>query len=124
MEYIKVVVSSFSNKDEMPYLHQYPCYSAGCGIILVLTTYDWTDSMYGPIDEDIPKDLPLPLGKPVVTVSYVDANLMHDLTTGRSVTGVLHFLNATPINWYSKKMSTVEIVTYAAEFISAHTCIE
>jgi hypothetical protein len=28
-------------------------------------------------------DLPEPLGKPVVTMSNVDANLMHDLTTVR-----------------------------------------
>ena len=89
-----------------------------------MPTYDWADSTYGSVDEDIPNDLPSPLGKPVVTVSYVDANLMHDLTTGRSVTGILHFLNATPIDWYSKKMSTVETATYAAEFISARTCIE
>jgi Reverse transcriptase (RNA-dependent DNA polymerase) len=91
---------------------------------LPVPTHDWADSTYGLVDEDIPKDLPSPLGKPVVTVSYVDANLMHDLTTGRSVTGILHFLNATPIDWYSKKMSTVETATYAAEFISARTCIE
>ena len=64
------------------------------------------------------------LGKPVVTVSYVDANLMHCLNTGRSVTGILHFLNGTLIDWYSKKMSTVETATYGAEFVSARTCVE
>jgi hypothetical protein len=40
---------------------------------LPVPTYDWADSTDGPVDEDIPKDLPEPLGKPVVTVSYVDA---------------------------------------------------
>ena len=60
----------------------------------------------------------------MVTISYVDANLLHCLITGRSVTGILHFLNGTPIDWYSKKMATVETATYGAEFVSARTCVE
>jgi hypothetical protein len=28
---------------------------------------------------------------------------MHDISTGRSVTGILHLVNKTPIEWYSKK---------------------
>jgi hypothetical protein len=40
------------------------------------------------------------------------------------VTGILHFLNGTLIDWYSKKMSTVETATYGAEFVSARTCVE
>jgi hypothetical protein len=87
-------------------------------------TFDWADSIYGTVREEVPRDIPRPLGKAVVTVSYVDANLLHCLTTGRSVTGVLHFLNGTMIDWYSKKMNTVETATYGAEFVSARTCIE
>ena len=49
---------------------------------------------------------------------------VHCLNTGRSVTGILHFLNGTPIEWYSKKMATVETATYGAEFVSARTCVE
>ena len=44
---------------------------------------------------------------------------MHDTLTGRSVTACLHFLNATPIDWYSKKMATVESATYGAEIVAA-----
>ena len=91
---------------------------------LVVPSYDWARSVYGDAQEDIPRDAPKPLGKPVVTTSYVDANLLHDLVTGRSLTGILHFLNGTPIEWYSKKMATVETATYGAEFVSARTCIE
>ncbi len=86
--------------------------------------YDWAESTYGNVQEEVPHDAPKPLGKPVVTVSYVDANLMHCLNTGRSVTGILHFLNGTLIDWYSKKMSTVETATYGAEFVAARTCVE
>jgi hypothetical protein len=91
---------------------------------LPVPDYDWARSVYGDAQEDTPRDAPKPMGKPVVTTSYVDANLMHDLVTGRSITGILHFLNGTPIDWYSKKMATVETATYGAEFVSARTCIE
>ena len=31
----------------------------------------------------------------------------------------LYFMNDTPIDWYSKKMETVETATYGAEFVAA-----
>jgi hypothetical protein len=83
---------------------------------LVIPEYDWSSTAYGNVREAVPHDAPTPLRKPVVTVPYVDANLLHCLNTGRSVTGILHFLNGTPIDWYSKKMATVETATYGAEF--------
>jgi hypothetical protein len=54
----------------------------------------------------------------------VDANLMHDIVTGCSVTGVLHLINQTPIDWFSKKQATVEMATYGSEFVAARTCVE
>ena len=85
--------------------------------------YDWTAS-YGEIQELLPDDAPPPLGKRVTLTHYVDANLFHDALTGRSVTGILHFVNATPIEWYSKKQATVETATYGSEFVAARTCVE
>ena len=86
--------------------------------------FDWSHSVYGNPKEVKPTDAPPPLGNPVITTSYKDANLMHDIMTGRSVTGILHFVNKTPIDWYAKKMSTVETATYGAEYVSARTCVE
>ena len=86
--------------------------------------YEWMTSIYGERGEDIPKDAPKPLGKFVMLTHYVDANLMHCLLTGRSVTGILHLMNKTPVEWYSKKQSTVETATYGSEFVAARTCIE
>ena len=86
--------------------------------------FDWSHSVYGSPKEQIPKDAPKPLGKFVQLTHYCDANLMHDLATGRSVTGILHFLNKTPIDWYSKKQATVETATYGSEFVAARTCVE
>jgi hypothetical protein len=86
--------------------------------------YDWERSVYGNVQEQVPKDAPKPLGKRVVLTSYVDANLHHDLVTGRSVTGVIHFVNQTPIHWFSKKQPTVETATYGSEFVAAKLAVE
>ena len=72
----------------------------------------------------LPTDAPEPLGKFVVAISYHDANLHHNVLTGRSVTGILHLVNKTPIDWYSKKQATVETAAYGSEFSSARTCAE
>lgn len=85
--------------------------------------YNW-ESVYAPVREDIPHDAPEPLGCCVTFTHYVDANLMHDIVTGRSVTGVLHLINQTPIDWFSKKQATVETATYGSEFVAARTCVE
>jgi hypothetical protein len=49
---------------------------------------------------------------------------MHDITSGKSVTGILHLGNKTPIDWYSKKQATVETVTNGSEFVAAQVCVE
>ena len=60
----------------------------------------------------------------VQTTQYVDANLHHDLATGKAVTAVLHFLNQTPIDAYTKRQSTVETATYGSEFVAARTAVD
>jgi hypothetical protein len=69
-------------------------------------------------------DAPEPLGNYVTLSHYVDANLMHDVATGRSVIGILHLINKTPIEWYSKKQATVETATYGSAFVAARICVE
>mgnify|MGYP006357956311 FL=1 len=86
--------------------------------------YDWSRSVYGNVTEDIPLDAPKPLGKVVRFTHFVDANLMHDVLTGKSVTGILHLANQTPIDWYSKKQATVETATYGSEFVAARICVD
>ena len=70
------------------------------------------------------EDAPEPLGKPVTLTHYVDANLFHDALSGRSVMGILHMLNAMPIDWYSKKQAAVETATYGSVFVAARICVE
>ena len=86
--------------------------------------YDWAYTCYGDAKEETPYDAPRPLGKPVITTSYVDANLYHDLLSGKAVTGILHLLNKTPIDWYSKLQNTAATATCGSEFVAAKTCTE
>jgi hypothetical protein len=86
--------------------------------------YNWSLSAYGDVKEIIPTDIPEPKGKYVTLSHYFDANLYHDVVTGRSVTAILHFLNQTPMDWYSKKQATVETATFGSEFITARTTID
>ena len=85
---------------------------------------DWTRSVYGDISKEIPDNAPRPLGKPVTTTTYVDANLMHCLLMGRSVMGTLHFVKQMAIDWYSKKQGTVETAAYGSEFVATRTATE
>ena len=86
--------------------------------------YDWEHTCYKGAQETKPKDAPRALGNAVLTTSFVDANLYHDLVSGRSVTGILHLFNQTPIDWYSKLQATVETATYGSEFVATRICVE
>jgi len=80
--------------------------------------------VYGDVRESIPKGIPKPKGKSVISTTYKDANLYHNMVTGRAVTGVLHYINKTPVDWYTRKQPTVETATYGSEFSAARTSIE
>ena len=82
------------------------------------------ETVYGCPTEEIPKDAPEPKGNLVCTSTYCDANLLHDLIMGRSVTGLLHFLNQTPINHFSKRQNQVESATYSSKFMAARQAVE
>ena len=86
--------------------------------------YDWTRSVYSGACEQIPHDIPKPLGEHGQTTHYVDANLHHDHATGKAVTAVLHFVNQTPIDAYSKRHHLVSYhrvkEAIAPKYISFH----
>jgi hypothetical protein len=96
-----------------------PDYSA-----IPIPTHDWTKTIYGDVQELVPDNAPPPLGEAVLMTTYVDANLCHDMTTGRAVTGVMHFYNQTPIDFHTKKQATVETATYGSEFVAGRTATE
>jgi hypothetical protein len=86
--------------------------------------YEWEHTCYADAEEEIPIGAPKPKGKSVTMTSYFDANLYHDLISGKAVTGILHLFNGTPIDWYSKLQSTVETATFGSEYVSGRTCTE
>ena len=43
---------------------------------------------------------------------------MHDVLSGKAITGACTFYNKTPVDWYCKQQSTSETATYGAEFLS------
>ena len=86
--------------------------------------FNWTYSVYGYVHEILPDDMPDPLGEAVTTTTAMDANLNHCFATGKSLTGCLHLVHKTPVDWNSKKQATVETAKYGSEFVAAKTATE
>ena len=59
--------------------------------------YEWPRTVYRNGKEEIPKDVPKPLGKRVITTTFLDVNSLHDIVTGKSVTR-LYYTRSTPPN--------------------------
>jgi len=97
---------------------------APCHSNVPVKMHDWEHTCYADAKEEIPLDAPKPKGKPVTVTSCFDANLCHDLISGKSVTGILHRLNKMPIDWCCKLQSTVETATFGLEHVAARTCTE
>ena len=55
--------------------------------------YDCEYSVYGNSREELLRDAPEALGKTIILTHHVYVNLYHDVPTGRSVTGILYFIN-------------------------------
>jgi hypothetical protein len=66
--------------------------------------------------------MPIPKGKVVRTTTYHNVNLFDDLVTGRSMTGILHMLNQTPIHWFSNRQGRIQYAT--SELMAAPTATE
>ena len=73
--------------------------------------------LYPDAIEDVPPNAPKPRGKPVQITCFVDADHAGDQVTRRSRTGILIFVNKSPIMFYSKRQNTVETSTFGSEFL-------
>ena len=82
--------------------------------------------MYRDAREELPPDhmIPVPRGRSVEVIGYVDASHAANKVTRRSHTGFILFLNRSPILWYSKRQNTVESSTFSSEYIAAKCCVE
>ncbi|EJK65892.1 hypothetical protein THAOC_13210, partial [Thalassiosira oceanica] len=75
---------------------------------------DWNYSVYGcdGLTEELPADMPTPLGKTMRMHVYVDSDHAGDSVTRRSRTGFVVFLNSAPIFWFSKRQTSCETSTF------------
>lgn len=83
----------------------------------------WKD-FYPDAQEPIPNNMPEPLGNPVDTSAYVDANHAGNLANRRSHSGILIYVNNSPILWYSKRQNTVESSSFGSEFVALRIATE
>jgi hypothetical protein len=78
---------------------------------------DWSE-FYGDVEEEMPPKMPEPLGSLVTISAFVDANHAGNAVTCRSHTGILIYLENTPIIWHSRRQNTVESSTFGSEFVA------
>jgi len=81
-------------------------------------------TMYPDAVDFIPPNMPRPLGKSVQINAFVDADHAGELTTRRSQTGIIIYLNMAPIIWFSKRQNTVEASTFGSEFVAMRVLVE
>ena len=74
--------------------------------------------LYPDARDNMPHDMPKPLGNSVNISCFVDADHAGNKLTRRSHTGVIIFLNSAPILWYSKRQNTVESSTFGSELVA------
>ncbi len=89
--------------------------------------YDWANTAYRNVKEALLHNMPIPLGKPVLTTTYKEANIYHDYNciTGSSTMGILHLLNDTAFDWYTKRHDTEFVAARVATYqiINLHITI-
>jgi len=66
--------------------------------------------------------MPEPLGNPVSTTAFVDADHASNVVTRRSHTGILLFVCNALIRYYSKRQNTVESSTFSSELVAMRIC--
>ena len=83
---------------------------------------DWDNTVYanerGKLKEEVPTNLPTPLGKGFVMRVFVDSDHAGDQITRRSQTGFIVYLNNALIYWTLKKQTTVETSSFGSEFMA------
>jgi hypothetical protein len=87
------------------------------------TSHNWKE-FYPDAEETLPPNAPTPRGVAVQLNMFVDAAHANDYITRRSTTGILIYLQGTPIFWYSKRQNTIESSTFGSEFVALKIATE
>mgnify|MGYP003449427917 FL=1 len=89
-----------------------------------VTDANWMHSVYGERDVETYTGLPAPKGKMARITTFIDSGLHHCRVTGKASTGMIQFVNQTPVDWGAWKQSTVESSTYGSEYVAAKTGVD
>jgi hypothetical protein len=68
-----------------------------------METADNWGEFYPSASEELPHNMPPPKGRNARITVFIDADHAHDQLTRRSVTGILLFINNTPVKWIKKR---------------------
>jgi len=89
---------------------------------------DWSYSIYADHrevpKEELPAEMPKPLGESFTIRVFVDADHAGEHLTRRSRTGFIVFLNNAPIYWISKKQTSCETSSFGSEFVAMKQACE
>ena len=77
----------------------------------------WNGAVYGECHEDIPPYAPQCRGFGFKMRAFVDNDHVGDYVTRLSRTGLIIYLNSSPIYWTSKNQTSFETSSFASEFI-------
>lgn len=83
----------------------------------------WKD-FYPDAAEALPGKEVEALGNPVRIRCYVDANHAGNMVNRRSHSGILIYINNSPIIWYSKRQNTVETSSFGSEYVALRIATE
>jgi hypothetical protein len=84
---------------------------------------DWKE-FYGYVEEELPPNMPKPLGRLVTISSFVDTTHAGNVITRRLHTGIIFLVQNAPIIWFSNQQNTVEPATFGSEFVALCICKE
>ena len=66
----------------------------------------------------LPHSILDPLGRTVKIIFYVDSNHAVNILNRQSHSGILIYVNNTPVIWYYKKKNTVESSSFSSKFLA------
>jgi len=105
-----------------------------CQIVIDPHERDWSNlswlsenwkEFYPNVNEEMPINASKPAcGNSVQSNMFCDASHATNLMTRRSTTGIIIFLNGTPVTRYSKRQNTIESSTFGSEFIALKIATE
>ena len=87
---------------------------------------DWTSSEFGHCagDDILPANMPKARGFGFLVSARFGVDHAGYITTRRSRTGYIAYLNTAPVYWMSKKQNSVETGSFGSEFCAMKHCCE